>query len=70
MSFAQQPYASFFVRLWQEPNEGSNGKPVWRGSIEHVQSGRKRHFVDLKIPVAFIEEVMNEGARTKNRYIA
>lgn len=36
----EKGYASFMVRLWQA-NEAKNSKPVvWRGEVEHIQSGR------------------------------
>jgi hypothetical protein len=71
MSFTEQQYASFFIRLWQEPREGEDRRPVWRGSIEHVQSGRKCHFRDMEIPLTFIEEVVRASkVPTKREYIA
>jgi hypothetical protein len=59
MSLYRQPYVSFFIRLWQEPREGT-GSPVWRGSIEHVQSGHRRHFLEAQVPLTFINQVVDE----------
>lgn len=33
---------SFVARLWLESR--SNGDPLWRGYIRHIQSGEGRHF--------------------------
>jgi hypothetical protein len=59
MSLHRQPYASFLIRLWQEPREGA-GSPIWRGSIEHVQSGRRCYFLEDQVPVSFIAEMVDE----------
>ncbi len=59
MGLSNQSYASFFIRLWQEPREGAD-PPVWRGSIEHVQSGHRRHFLENEVPLPFIAEIMDE----------
>lgn len=39
--------ASFIVRIWCEPNELGAASGEWRGSIEHVPSGRRGFFRDL-----------------------
>jgi len=59
MSLHSQSYASFFIRLWQESREGED-PPVWRGSIEHVQSGYRRYFLESQVPLTFISQVMDE----------
>lgn len=47
---------SFVVRIWYERVD-NDGKPtVWRGSIEHVSSGKRLHFYKLESVVCFIQE--------------
>jgi hypothetical protein len=36
---------SFVARIWLE--RGSNGTPVWRGHIRHVQGKEEAYFQDL-----------------------
>ncbi len=36
---------SFVARIWLE--HGSNGEPIWRGHILHVQGGQETYFQDL-----------------------
>lgn len=45
--------ASFVARIWLERHQ--NGGPVWRGHIQHVQSGEERHFSRLAEMCSFIE---------------
>lgn len=49
--------ATFVVRLWTEPTAGLD--VVWRGQIEHVQSGDRRGFVEMR----FIEEFVADHLR-------
>jgi len=35
---------SFVIRLWRENRDEAKDAAVWRGWIDHVQSGRRRHF--------------------------
>jgi hypothetical protein len=42
----------FVVRVWREA--GAAGPNAWRGSVEHVESGLRRYFVDLDDLRAFI----------------
>ena len=44
----ERPNHLFIVRLWREPGLGGDGP--WRGSVQHVASGRRRYYstmVDL-----------------------
>ncbi|MFQ6057382.1 MAG: hypothetical protein ACE5MB_00680 [Anaerolineae bacterium] len=72
MSLSQEKYASFFIRFWQEPREKRGETPEWRGSIEHVQSRKKRYFRDIKTLIAFIQEVMGsaDSSSGRRKYIA
>lgn len=47
--------ASFVARIWLERHR--NGGPVWRGHIQHVQSGEERHFCKLTELCAFMERL-------------
>lgn len=72
MSLHKGKYASFFIRLWQEPRERGGEPPEWRGSIEHVQSRKKQYFRDVESVIAFIQETTNNQHRSsgRRRYIA
>jgi hypothetical protein len=73
MSLNEGKYASFFIRLWQEPRERGGEPPEWRGSIEHVQSRKKRYFRDVETVVLFIEEMTDNHLHRpsrQRRYIA
>jgi hypothetical protein len=72
MALELEKYASFFVRIWQEPRDREGARPEWRGSIEHVQSGQKRYFKDVEALVNFIESAIGEwdNSRSQRRYIA
>jgi hypothetical protein len=45
---------AFIVRFWLEPREIQGEKPLWRGVIEHVPSGRKLYLKGLDEITAFI----------------
>ena len=46
-------YVSFLLRLWQSEEDG---QPVWRASLESVQTGGKRHFSTVSKLVGYLEE--------------
>ncbi len=46
---------SFVARIWLE--SGSNGDPVWRGHIRHVQGDQEAYFQDLGKMNEFLERV-------------
>jgi hypothetical protein len=45
----------FIVRIWREEGELPPGGQ-WRGSVEHVPSGQRVHFVSLETLSEFIEQ--------------
>ena len=49
MPLFERQSASFIVRVWCEPDRlaDSNAPLEWRGSIEHIDSGRRVYFRDL-----------------------
>lgn len=46
--------AAFIVRVWLEHREIKDAPVAWRGSIEHVASGKTRYLKDLDEIVGFI----------------
>lgn len=45
---------TFVIRIWLEPREIEGAKPIWRGIVEHLQSGEHQYFENLdEIPVIF-----------------
>jgi hypothetical protein len=49
---SDRPHHLFIVRLWRESGHPSPGQ--WRGSVEHVPSGRRLYFVSLSDLADFI----------------
>ena len=41
----KQASTSFVARIWLE--HGTNGDPVWRGHVRHVQGDEETYFQDL-----------------------
>lgn len=46
--------AAYIVRVWLERREVEGAKIEWRGSIEHVASGRVKYITDLEEIARFI----------------
>jgi len=53
----KQSSESFVARLWLEG--GTNGDPLWRGHIRHVQGEEEAYFQDLERMSDFMEQVSN-----------
>ena len=51
----QQHPNSFVARIWLE--HGSNGDPIWRGHVRHVQGKEEAYFQDLETMAEFLERV-------------
>jgi uncharacterized protein (DUF2164 family) len=51
----QQRPSSFVARIWLE--RGSNGDPIWRGHVRHVQGEQETYFQDLEAMSDFLERV-------------
>lgn len=45
---------AFIIRLWREQREIKNARPIWRGTIEHVPSGKRKAFAELEEILDFI----------------
>jgi hypothetical protein len=46
---------SFVARIWLE--RGSNGNPIWRGHVRHVQGEQGTYFQNLGGMREFIEKI-------------
>jgi hypothetical protein len=58
MKFPGDHSHAFIDRYWLEPREIKGEKPLWRGVIEHVPSGRKLFLKGLNKITAFIESYL------------
>jgi hypothetical protein len=58
MEFPADHSHAFIVRFWLEPREIQGEKPLWRGVIEHVPTGRKLFLKGLNEITAFIESYL------------
>jgi hypothetical protein len=57
----------FIVRFWREESDSAPGGQ-WRGSVEHIPTGRRTHFVSLEVLDTFIsQQLNNEAAETINQ---
>ncbi|WP_169307265.1 hypothetical protein [Chitiniphilus eburneus] len=69
MSLLEDQTASFIVRVWRERGEYEAGPGEWRGSIEHVQSGKKGFFRDLASMERFMAPLLQEiGVDASQRF--
>lgn len=59
MSLLEDHTASFIVRIWREGGE-TPGSDDWRGSIEHVASGRRSFFRDLEAIAQFMKPHLSD----------
>jgi len=55
----KQVSISFVARIWLEAE--TNGDPIWRGHVRHVQSNDEAHFQDLKTLNEFLAQVSGVG---------
>ncbi len=46
---------SFVARIWLE--RGSNGDPIWRGHVRHVQGEQETYFKNLGGMNEFLEKI-------------
>jgi hypothetical protein len=69
MPLLEDHTASFIVRIWREMGGGDSASQEWRGSIEHVQSGRRTFFRDLRAITEFMQSHLAEiGIDTPLRF--
>jgi hypothetical protein len=49
-------YASYLVRIWQEPERADAPEATgWAAEVESIQSGDSWHFADVSSLITFIE---------------
>ena len=60
MSREQRGYLSYLLRLWQIRSEG---KLVWRASLESSLTGERKGFASLTDLFTFLEEEIGHVAR-------
>jgi hypothetical protein len=48
-----QPYRAYLLRLWQDE---SDGRLVWRASLEDARTGERQGFADLAVLHTFLAE--------------
>ncbi len=46
---------SFVIRLWQENRDNPQETAVWRGWVDHVQSGRRHYLKEID----FIQNIIS-----------
>jgi hypothetical protein len=51
----QRDLDSFVARIWLE--RGTNGEPLWRGHVRHVQGDQEAYFQNLMEMSEFLEQV-------------
>lgn len=37
----------FIIRIWLERRELDQAPPIWRGMVEHLETGQRRYIKDL-----------------------
>jgi len=50
---------AYIVRIWLEQREVEGAPVAWRGSIEHVASGRIKYIADLDEIAGFIRPFLD-----------
>lgn len=55
MALLEDRTAVFIVRIWCERGDDSTPAPEWRGSVEHVQSGKRVFFRHLDAVQEFMK---------------
>lgn len=53
-SIAPRRTVTFVVRMWAEP--ATDVDNLWRGQVEHLQSGERQNFIELKRIEEFIAD--------------
>jgi hypothetical protein len=60
MALLEDQTLAFVVRIWREKGERGGINPEWRGVIEHVASGQRQYFRDLKAMITLLEPYLAE----------
>ncbi len=59
----------FVIRIRAEPREIQGAPPIWRGEIEHLNTGRKAFFKDLEEIILFIRPVFMDTSPKLNWHV-
>ena len=51
---------SFIVRIWRESREEPGAGSTWRGTIEHVEDGRREPLTELRQVERFIAPYLRQ----------
>lgn len=60
MALLEDNSVSFIVRIWCEGSSDTQPSREWRGSIEHVHSGRRGFFRDIRAITEFMRPHLDE----------
>jgi hypothetical protein len=52
----EQDIHSFVIRIWHEEIDPQGRIVYWRGTVDHVSSGKRAHFSDIEGLIRFIEQ--------------
>ena len=55
MAYPEKSYLSYLLRLWRVQTQD---QPVWRCSLENVQTGERHGFSNLKALCEFLDETI------------
>jgi hypothetical protein len=59
---------AFVVRIWWEPGlTQPDGRPLWRGQVQHAASGRSRVFQSLDELLSFIQELTGDLGSNRDK---
>ena len=59
---------SFVVRIWHEALDQEGNPTAWRGYVDHIASGKRYYFADLKGIVSFIEQQLKWKTESPSRW--
>lgn len=54
--------AAFLVSLWLEPSASAEAQ--WRGSVEHLASGRRLYFNQIAALIGFLSDWLRDSSRS------
>lgn len=52
----QSDMHAFVIRIWCEARNEDGSIRLWRGAIEHVNTGRRLHFQDLAVALRLLQQ--------------
>ena len=67
MKSIKETTQAFVVRIWIEPQQVKDAKPIWRGVIERVDNGERVYFDQLeKMNTFFVKYLSEIGIKLEN----